>query len=144
MTAVETYSTGGAGSMKKHIEVAAAVIIQDRTVFCAQRKNHGELACKWEFPGGKIEQGEKAEDALVREIREELYSIVSADTYLITVDHQYRTFSITMHAYICTLIEGSLTLTEHLDARWLSKHELYSVDWAAADIPIAEEVAKLL
>jgi 8-oxo-dGTP diphosphatase len=130
--------------MRKHITVSAAVIIQNQTVFCAQRKDSGELARKWEFPGGKIEIGEIPEDALVREIKEELDSTISIVKKLTTVEHQYTTFDITMHAFLCQLVEGSLTLSEHLDSCWLPKDQLYSVDWAEADIPIVEIVKHTL
>jgi 8-oxo-dGTP diphosphatase len=130
--------------MRKHITVSAAVIIQNQTVFCAQRKDSGELARKWEFPGGKIEIGEIPEDALVREIKEELDSTISIVKKLTTVEHQYTTFDITMHAFLCQLVEGSLTLSEHLDSCWLPKDQLYSVDWAEADIPIVEIVKRSL
>jgi len=130
--------------MRKHITVSAAVIIQNQTVFCAQRKDSGELARKWEFPGGKIEIGEIPEDALVREIKEELDSTISIVKKLTTVEHQYTTFDITMHAFLCQLVEGSLTLSEHLDSCWLPKDRLFSVDWAEADIPIVEIVKHTL
>lgn len=130
--------------MRKHITVSAAVIIQNQMVFCAQRKDLGELARKWEFPGGKLEVGELPESALIREIKEELDSTISIKRKLTTVEHQYTTFDITMHAFLCHLVDGSLTLSEHLDSRWLSKDQLFSVDWAAADIPVVEIVKRLL
>ncbi len=130
--------------MRKHITVSAAVIIQNKMVFCAQRKDQGELAQKWEFPGGKLEIGEIPENALIREIKEELDSTISILEKLTTVEHQYTTFDITMHAFLCQLVDGSLTLSEHLDSRWLSKDQLFSVDWAEADIPIVEIVKSIL
>lgn len=130
--------------MKKHISVVAAVIIKDKRVFCAQRRDTGEQALRWEFPGGKIEAGEVAEQALVREIREELASDISIRRLLTTVEHQYRTFDITLHAYVCELVEGALALCEHVDSRWLGKDELETVDWAEADIPIMRRVREIL
>ena len=130
--------------MRKHITVSAAVIIQNKMVFCAQRKDQGELARKWEFPGGKLEIGEIPEDALIREIKEELDSTISIMKKLTTIEHQYTTFDITMHAFLCQLVDGSLTLSEHLDSRWLGKDQLFSVDWAEADIPIVEMVKSIL
>jgi len=128
----------------KHIEVAAAVIIQDNKVFAAQRGEGGELARKWEFPGGKLEQGERGEDAIVREIFEELGTEIVVRRALITVEHQYTTFSLTLHGYLCDILSGSLALTEHLESRWLEKDQLYSVPWAEADLPIVKAVAALL
>ncbi len=128
----------------KHITVAAAVFIQDGKVFAAQRKDAGELARKWEFPGGKLEKGESGEQAIVREIKEELSTDIRVIRYILTVEHQYKTFKITMFAYLCEIAVGELVLSEHIDSRWLSKNELYSVDWAAADLPIVAAVVSLL
>lgn len=128
----------------KHIHVAAAVMIQEHKVFAAQRKDSGELGLKWEFPGGKLEPGETGEDAIVREIMEELSATIAVDRHLMTVDHQYDSFRITMDAYLCTLTDGNLSIGEHVDFRWLSPHELYTVDWAAADIPIVDAIARML
>ena len=121
----------------KYIEVVAAVIINHRNqIFCARRKDQGELALKWEFPGGKIEQHESYEEALVREIKEEFSTTIKVKDFIMTVKHQYRGFHLTMHAFYAEVIEGSLTLNEHTDSKWLSKNELYDLDWAEADLPI--------
>jgi len=128
----------------KHIEVAAAVIIQDNKVFAAQRGDGGEMARKWEFPGGKLEQAERGEDAIVREIFEELGTEITVRSHLISVEHQYKSFSLTLHGYLCDIVEGPLVLTEHLDFTWLDKDQLYSVSWAEADLPIVKAVAALL
>ena len=124
----------------KKVEVVAAVIKKDNKIFCAQRNLSKSMGGKWEFPGGKIEIGETKEEALVREIREELDSDIVVDKYLMTVEHDYRTFHITMHAYLCTLVKGELTLKEHNDSVWLSKEELLSLDWADADKPIVDKL----
>ncbi len=128
----------------KHIEVAAAVIIQDNKVFTAQRGKGGELALKWEFPGGKLEKGEGGEEAIVREIFEELGIEIVVRRHLITVGHQYTSFSLTLHGYLCDIIGGELVLTEHVDSKWLGKEQLFSVSWAEADLPIVRAVEALL
>jgi 8-oxo-dGTP diphosphatase len=128
----------------KHITVAAAVFIRDGKVFAAQRKDAGELARTWEFPGGKLEPGESGEQAIVREIKEELSADIRVVEYITTVEHQYQTFFITMHAYLCEIVSGSLVLSEHIDSRWLSKRNVYSVAWAAADVPIVKAIEPML
>ena len=96
-----------------------------------------ETHFKWEFPGGKIEQGETREQALTREIWEEFGAKIEVGDFVTTVNHEYESFSITMHVFYCTLLEGRLNLKEHLDSKWLESGELMSVDWAAADAPVA-------
>lgn len=128
----------------KHLEVVAVILIKNNRVFCTQRKDFGEVAKKWEFPGGKIELGETNQQALAREIYEELNTRISVGDLITTVNYQYNTFFITMHAYLGIIIEGSLTLSEHLDSKWLSIEELSSVDWAPADLPIVDKVKGLL
>ncbi|MDD3122476.1 MAG: (deoxy)nucleoside triphosphate pyrophosphohydrolase [Candidatus Izemoplasmatales bacterium] len=124
--------------MKKHIEVVAAVIERNGTYFCAQRKDQGELAKKWEFPGGKVELGETKEEALIREIKEELDSLITVDQFLMTIHHEYNTFVITMHCYKCTLIKGTLVLSEHINSKWATVEKMRSIDFAQADKPIIE------
>jgi 8-oxo-dGTP diphosphatase len=128
----------------KHIHVAAAVLIDQGKVFAAKRNNTGELACKWEFPGGKLEPGETGEAAIIREIKEDLSVTITVDRYLMTVTHTYTSFLLTMDAYICTIQEGAIILTEHEESQWLSAESLFSVDWAAADLPIVHKVVELL
>lgn len=124
----------------KHIEVVAAILTKEDKIFCAQRANKGPLALKWEFPGGKVEEGENFSDALIREISEELDTVIEVKDYLMTVKHQYDTFHLTMHTYFCKVIEGELTLKEHDDSCWLAVEQLDGLDWAAADIPIVEKL----
>ena len=140
--------------MLPHYTVVAAVITQNQNgaekIFCAQRpgpkpgKDLNETHFKWEFPGGKIEEGETREQALAREIYEEFGAKVQVGDFITTVNHEYKTFSITMHAFYCTLLEGELELKEHLDSRWLDKSEMMSVDWAGGDLPIVKIVSKEL
>lgn len=127
-----------------HIEVAAAVFLQDNKVFAAQRKDFGELAKRWEFPGGKLEHDECGEQAIIREIQEELGVEIQVKRLLLTVEHQYATFSLTMHGYLCEILQGPLELREHLDSKWLAKADLYSVNWADADLPLVHAVSSLL
>lgn len=126
--------------MKKSINVVAAIIKKDNLYFCAQRPDRGELAKKWEFPGGKIESDESHEDALIREINEELDSIVKVKDYIMTVDHEYETFHLVMHCFLCELVEGALRNKEHINTAWLTIEEMYKYDFAEADKPIIEHL----
>lgn len=119
----------------KTIKVVAAAIIDNNKVFATQR-GYGQFKDKWEFPGGKIEVGESPEDALIREIREELDSLISVNDYLCTVDYDYPGFHLTMYCYLCSVTEGNLILKEHEAARWLGKDELWDVDWLPADVEV--------
>ena len=117
---------------RKHIVVVAAIIVRDGRIFATQR-GYGEWKDWWEFPGGKIEHGETPEDALKREIREELATEIEVDELLTTVEYDYPKFHLTMHCYLCTLNNNHLTLLEHEDAKWLSPNELDFVNWLPAD-----------
>lgn len=128
----------------KRIEVAALVMIEHNKVFAAQRKNSGPLACKWEFPGGKLETGEDGKTALVREIKEELGITIEVGDLLMTVEYQYPSFYLVMSAYLGKRVAGSIVLTEHIQMRWLSKEQLYDVSWAEADLPIVKTLENLL
>ena len=124
----------------RRIEVVAAVIEKDDKIFCAQRNLAKSQGGKWEFPGGKIEVGETNEEALVREISEEFDTDIVVDKYIMTVEHDYPTFHITMHAYLCTLVKGDLVLKEHNDSTWVTKEELLTLDFADADKPIVNKL----
>ena len=127
----------------KHIEVAAAVIKNGNRIFATQR-GYGEFKDMWEFPGGKIEAGEEREHALKREIMEELDTEIAIDSFICTVEHDYPSFHITMHCYMCSVKSGELTLKEHESARWLSADQLYSVDWLPADISVISKLEESL
>lgn len=123
----------------KRIEVVAAIIIRDGKVFATQR-GYGEFKDGWEFPGGKVEPGETGEEALVREIQEELDAEIRVNRLLETVEYDYPKFHLTMHCYICELLSEELILKEHEDARWLSQDEMDAVDWLPADQDVAGKV----
>ncbi len=123
----------------KQIEVVAAIIRKENSVFATQR-GYGEWKDWWEFPGGKMEPGETPEEALKREIREELSTEISIDKCLCTVEHDYPTFHLTMHCYVCSLLTASLHLNEHEAARWLKRDELDSIKWLPADLKVIERL----
>ena len=127
----------------KSIEVVAAVIVNDGKIFATQR-GYGEFKDGWEFPGGKMEPGESPEDALKREIREELATEINVDSFLHTVEYDYPKFHLTMHCFICSVASGKLTLLEHESAKWLTKENLYSVDWLPADIEVVKKLEERL
>lgn len=121
------------------IEVVAAVIRCDGRIFATQR-GYGEFKDWWEFPGGKMEPGETPQQALVREIREELDTDISIGSLIRTVEWDYPGFHLTMHCFWCTLASAELHLLEHEAARWLSKDELLSVRWLPADEGILQDI----
>jgi len=123
----------------KQIEVVAAIIRKGDKIFATQR-GYGEWKDWWEFPGGKMEAGETPEEALVREIREELSAEISVDELLCTVEYDYPMFHLTMHCYLCSLIGKALHLNEHEAAKWLTKDELDCVNWLPADLTVLQEL----
>ena len=130
----------------KHYEVVAAVIEYEEKILCMQR---GEakfeyVSYKYEFPGGKVEVGEENYTALERELKEEMDMNVSIgeDDYLLTVEHIYPDFAITMHAYLCKVGNPDFVMREHVDYKWLSVSELDTLEWAEADKPIVEWLKK--
>ena len=127
----------------KQINVVAAVIIRDGKVFATQR-GYGEFKDWWEFPGGKIEAGESPQQALVREIREELDATIEVGELLQTVEWDYPTFHLTMHCFWCELTCEALHLNEHEAASWLDREHLRSVKWLPADYGILDEIDRVL
>ena len=129
--------------MMKTIEVTAAIIIQDGKVFATQR-GYGDWKGWWEFPGGKMEPGETPQEALRREIHEELDAEIEIGELLDTVEWDYPAFHLTMHCFLCTLISESMHLNEHEDAAWLTAETLYSVKWLPADEGLIPKIAGVL
>ena len=123
----------------KQIEVVAAIIRKGDRIFATQR-GYGEWKDWWEFPGGKMEAGETPEEALVREIREELSAEISVDEFLCTVEYDYTSFHLKMHCYLCSLVTEALHLNEHEAAKWLTKDELDGVKWLPADVEVVEVI----
>ena len=123
----------------KTIEVVAAIIRKGDKIFATQR-GYGEWKDWWEFPGGKIEPGETPEEALSREIREELSTEIQVDKYLKTIDYDYPEFHLTMHCYMCSLLHDALHLNEHEAARWLGADDLASVRWLPADLSLLDPI----
>ena len=123
------------------IEVVAAIILKDGKVLATQR-GHGQWKGWWEFPGGKIEPGETQQQALIREIREELDADISVGRLLKTIEWDYPDFHLTMHCFVCSLTSESLHLNEHQSARWLTRSALDSVNWLPADVELLPELKK--
>lgn len=127
----------------KKIEVVAAIIVRDHEVFATQR-GYGEWKDWWEFPGGKIEAGESPQDALKREILEELNADISVGELLDTVEWDYPTFHLTMHCFVCSLLSESLHLNEHEASAWLTADTLNSVRWLPADLALLDKISEII
>ena len=123
----------------KKVEVVAAVIRDKDKIFATQR-GYGEFKDGWEFPGGKMESGETPQQALVREIKEELDTEIEVQELIDTVEYDYPTFHLTMHCFWARIKEGNLILKEHEAAKWLTKDTLNTVDWLPADEGLVEKV----
>ena len=122
----------------KTIEVVAAIIKKDDKIFITKR-SYGEFIDMWEFPGGK-EVGETQEEALIREIKEELELDITNLNYLTTVEYDYPSFHLIMHCFICEICGGTLSLNAHNDAKWVSLEQLASQKWIPADIEVVEKL----
>ena len=127
----------------KTIEVAAAIIVKEAEVL-ATRRGYGEWKGWWEFPGGKVEAGESPQEALKREIREELDAEITVGQLIETVEWDYPAFHLTMHCFVCTLLSEDMHLNEHDAAAWLTKETLHSVKWLPADEGLIQKIAAIL
>lgn len=127
----------------KTIHVVAAIIKDGNKIFATQR-GYGEFKDGWEFPGGKVEKGETSEQAIVREIKEELDTTIQVEKYFDTVEYDYPNFHLSMDCFICTIQKGNLTLLEHESAKWLNKDTLHSVDWLPADLGLISKLEQIL
>ncbi len=127
----------------KRIEVVAGIIKDGDKIFATQR-GYGEFKDGWEFPGGKMEPGETPQEALARELKEELAVDVKVGEFLCTVDYDYPTFHLTMHCFYCSVIGGELTLLEHEASKWLKMTELHSVNWLPADVDVVAALERNL
>lgn len=123
----------------KTVPVVAAIITDGRSVYATQR-GHGDLAGGWEFPGGKVEPGETPEEALVREIHEELEATVEIDRYVGTIEYDYTAFHLSMRCYLVHVSSGELRLLEHSAARWVGAQDIDSVAWLPADLLVVQAI----
>ncbi len=121
----------------KTIDVVAAIIVKDHQILATQR-GYGEFEGGWEFPGGKVEAGETPEQAIVREIREELNASIAVDDFLVQVEYDYPTFHLSMKCYLCSLGEAGFELLEHHAAKWLDMAHIDTVEWLPADVEVVE------
>ena len=127
----------------KTIHVVAAIIKDGDKIFATQR-GYGEFKDGWEFPGGKIEENETAEKALIREIKEELNTTIKIEQYFDSAEYDYPNFHLSMKCYICSIVEGELILLEHESAKWLHKDDIDSVDWLPADLSLIAKLKDIL
>ncbi len=134
---------GTIGDNMKTVRVVAAIIIDDGKVFATQR-GYGEFKDGWEFPGGKIDAGETPEEALIREIKEELDTEIVVKELLDTVEYDYPKFHLSMDCFICKIKSGELVLKEHEASKWLTKETLDSVEWLPADLGLIEKIENYL
>lgn len=130
----------------KTIRVVAAVIKstneKNSPIIFATQRGYGEMKGGWEFPGGKIEEGETPAEALIREIREELDTKIKVGELIDTIEYDYPTFHLSMDCFWCEIVSGDLVLKEHEAAKWLSREQINDVDWLPADITLIEQIKK--
>ena len=131
----------------KTIEVAAAVIVdsfENITEVFATERGYGEFKGQWEFPGGKIEVGETPQQALIREIQEELTVKIKVGKLIDTIEYDYPKFHLNMNCFLCVIVDGDIILKEAEDSKWLNKDELYGVNWLPADITLIDKIADFM
>ena len=132
---------------KKIINVVAVVICDNintpKKIFATQR-GYGEFKGGWEFPGGKVEEGETPQEALKREIMEELATEIKVGDYIKTVEYDYPKFHLSMQCFWCEVVSGNLELKEHEAARWLQKEQIYEVEWLPADVSLVEKIRQIV
>ena len=141
------------GSYLKAVRVVGAIIMAQRDVkedeepvkmMFATQRGYGDLKDGWEFPGGKIEEGETPEEAIVREIKEELDTVIKVEKYVDTIEYDYSDFHLSMDCFLCSVVEGDLVLKEHEAAKWLTRETLDTVEWLPADVTLIEKVREML
>ena len=131
----------------KTIEVAAAVIVdsfENTTAVFATERGYGEFKGQWEFPGGKIEVGETPQQALIREIQEELTVNIKVGKLIDIIEYDYPKFHLSMQCFWCEVVSGTLELKEHEAARWLQKEQIYEVEWLPADVSLVEKIRQIV
>lgn len=128
----------------KKIEVVGAAILRDKKVLAMQRSNQMTLSGMWEFPGGKVEENETDEEALVREIKEELNADIEILDYVNEASYDYDFGTVILKVYTAKIVGGSLTMNEHSSKKWLSAEEIPHIDWAPVDIPAAKKLIQIL